>query len=213
MTDPDSITRRGVLFVLSSPSGAGKTSISRRLLDRDKDLTMSVSVTTRPPRPSEVDGRDYHFIDRAAFDRMVAAGGLLEHAQVFGHGYGTPRAPVEAALESGRDVLFDIDWQGTQQLAQVMPNDIVRVFVLPPSRAELHDRLRRRAQDSEAVVAQRMARAFDEASHFDAYDYVVINRDLDRAVEEVYAVLVAERLRRGRQQGLADFVNRLRGGP
>jgi len=213
MTDADPITRRGVLFVLSSPSGAGKTSISRRLLDRDKDLTMSVSVTTRPPRPSEVDGRDYRFIDKAAFDRMVAAGELLEHAQVFGHGYGTPRAAVEAALEAGRDVLFDIDWQGTQQLAQVMPNDIVRVFVLPPSRAELHDRLRRRAQDSEAVVAQRMERAFDEASHFDAYDYVVINRDLDRAVEDVYAVLVAERLRRGRLQGLADFVNRLRGGP
>jgi guanylate kinase len=211
MADAEPITRRGVLFVLSSPSGAGKTTISRRLLDRDKNLTMSVSVTTRPPRPSEVDGRDYHFIDQPAFDRMVAAGELLEHAQVFGHGYGTPRRPVEAALDAGRDILFDIDWQGTQQLAQVMPNDIVRVFVLPPSRAELHRRLKTRAQDTDDVVAQRMARAFDEASHFDAYDYVVINRDIDRAVEDVYAVLVAERLRRGRLQGLADFVNRLRG--
>jgi guanylate kinase len=211
MADAEPITRRGVLFVLSSPSGAGKTTISRRLLDRDKNLTMSVSVTTRPPRPSEVDGRDYHFIDQPAFDRMVAAGELLEHAQVFGHGYGTPRRPVEAALDAGRDILFDIDWQGTQQLAQVMPNDIVRVFVLPPSRSELHRRLKTRAQDTDDVVAQRMARAFDEASHFDAYDYVVINRDIDRAVEDVYAVLVAERLRRGRLQGLADFVNRLRG--
>jgi len=205
------ITRRGLMFVLSSPSGVGKTTIARRLLAADARISMSVSVTTRPKRPAEIDGRDYHFIDKAAFDRMVTSGELMEHAVVFGHHYGSPRKAIEAALEVGRDILFDIDWQGTQQLAQAAPNDLVRVFLLPPSRDELLARLRRRAQDSDSVVAARMARAFDEASHFDAYDYVLINEDLDRCVAEVTAILHAERAKRARQQGLADFVNRLRG--
>ena len=209
---PAAIQRRGLLLVLSSPSGAGKTTITRRLLERDPTLSLSVSVTTRPPRPGEVDGRDYWFIDRARFDAMVAAGELLEHATVFGHCYGTPRPPIEAALAAGRDVVTDIDWQGTQQLSQTLPADLVKVFILPPTLEALQDRLRRRAQDSADVVAARMAKSAEEMSHWSEYDYVIVNRDIDESVGEVEAIVTAERLRRNRQLGLVDFVNRLRGG-
>ncbi|MBP2227211.1 guanylate kinase [Azospirillum agricola] len=200
------ISRRGLMLVLSSPSGAGKTTISRRLLDRDGDLAMSVSVTTRPMRPGEVPGVDYHFIDLALFDRMVEAGGLLEYARVFGNCYGTPRGAVEDALASGRDVLFDIDWQGTQQLAQNARDDLVSVFVLPPSGEELERRLHSRAQDSAEVIANRMAKASDEISHWAEYDYVIVNHDVEESVAAVEAILRAERLRRRRQVGLPRFV-------
>lgn len=204
-------TRRGLVFVLSSPSGAGKTTITRALLEGDAGLSMSVSVTTRPPRPGEVDGRDYRFIDRAAFEKLVAEQALLEHAQVFDHWYGTPRAPVEAALAEGRDMVFDIDWQGAQQVRARLPDDFVSVFILPPSMTELHDRLRRRAKDSEKVVIARMAKAVDEVSHYDEYDYVIVNDDLERAVASVRAILAAERLRRARQRWLRPFVEGLLG--
>jgi guanylate kinase len=212
MTGETKITRRGLMLVLSSPSGAGKTSIARALLAADANLELSVSVTTRPKRPGERDGVDYHFIGKDRFDAMVAEQALLEHAHVFGHYYGTPRAPVEAALAQGRDVLFDIDWQGTQQLAQAARDDLVAVFVLPPSTAELERRLRARAQDSEEVVRSRMAKASDEMSHWREYDYIVINNSLDQSVADVRAILAAERLRRDRLIGLADFINRLRQG-
>jgi len=206
------IRRRGFLLVLSSPSGAGKTSITRRLMERDATLSLSVSVTTRPPRPGETDGRDYRFIDQARFDAMVAAGELLEHASVFGHAYGTPRAPIEAALAAGRDIVSDIDWQGTQQLQQSVRGDLVTVFVLPPTVDILLARLRTRAQDSDAVVAQRMAKSAEEMSHWPEYDYVIVNRELDDSVTQAQAIVTAERLRRTRQQGLAEFVARLRAG-
>lgn len=206
------IHRRGLLLVLSSPSGAGKTTITRRLLERDPTLTLSVSVTTRPVRPGEVNGRDYRFIDQARFAAMVAAGELLEHATVFGHCYGTPRPPIEAALAAGHDIVTDIDWQGTQQLGASLPHDLVTVFVLPPSMAALEARLRRRAQDSAEIVAARMAKSAEEMSHWSEYEYVVVNRDIDESVGQVEAIVTAERLRRTRQLGLADFVNRLRGG-
>ncbi len=206
------IHRRGFLLVLSSPSGAGKTTITRRLLDLDRSFSLSVSVTTRPRRPGEIDGRDYCFIDQGRFDAMVAGGELLEHAVVFGHCYGTPRTPIEAALVAGRDIVTDIDWQGTQQVAARVPHDIVTVFVLPPSIAALEARLKTRAQDSAAVVAQRMAKSAEEMSHWSEYEYVIVNRDVDASVAEVQAIVTAERLRRIRQSGLADFVNRLRGG-
>jgi len=209
---PATIHRRGLLLVLSSPSGAGKTTITRRLLERDPALTLSVSVTTRPPRPSEVDGRDYRFIDQARFDAMVAGGDLLEHANVFGHCYGTPRQPIEAALAGGHDIVTDIDWQGTQQLTESVRDDIVTVFVLPPSLAALEARLRRRAQDSAAVVADRMAKSAEEMSHWSEYEYVIVNREVDDSIGEVAAIITAERLKRTRQLGLADFVNRLRAG-
>lgn len=209
LPEPPAIRRRGLMLVLSSPSGAGKTAISRRLLELEPRLRMSVSVTTRKPRPGEVDGRDYHFLDRPGFDAMVAEDGLLEHAEVFGNCYGTPRRPVEEALARGDDVLFDIDWQGTQQIAEKARADLVRVFILPPSASELERRLRGRAQDSEAVIAGRMAKAADEMSHWPEYDYVILNHDLDRSVAEARAVLQAERLRRDRQVGLADFVRSL----
>ena len=205
------LSRRGLMLVLSSPSGAGKSSISRALLARDGNLIMSVSYTTRPPRSGEVDGRDYHFVSGARFDEVVAQGGMLEHAQVFGYNYGTPRAPVDAALARGRDVLFDIDWQGTQQLAQNARSDLVSVFVLPPSMPELERRLRSRAQDSENVVKQRMAKAGDEMSHYREYDYIVVNHDLEASVVQLQGILGAERLRRDRQLGLVEFVNALRG--
>ena len=205
------IGRRGLLLVLSSPSGAGKTTITRRLVERDGNLSVSISATTRPPRANEVDGQDYHFVSGARFDEMVRAGALLEHATVFGNRYGTPRAPVEAALAAGRDIVSDIDWQGTQQLAQSVRGDLVAVFVLPPSMAALEDRLRRRAQDSADVVGLRMAKSADEMSHWPEYDYVIVNRDLDASVDEAQAILTAERLKRERQVGLAEFVNRLRG--
>jgi guanylate kinase len=200
------IARRGLMLVLSSPSGAGKSTIAKTLLARDGDLSMSVSVTTRLPRRGEVDGRDYRFVDVASFAAMVADGALLEHATVFGNSYGSPRGPVEETLAAGRDVLFDVDWQGTQQLRQNARNDLVSVFILPPSRAELERRLRARAQDPEEVVHARMARAADEMSHWAEYDYIVVNREIEQAVAEVKAILAAERLRRERQVGLAEFV-------
>jgi guanylate kinase len=203
------IERRGLLLVLSSPSGAGKTTLARRLLAADGDIAMSVSVTTRKQRPGEVDGRDYHFVDEAHFRAMREKGELLEWATVFGNRYGTPRAPVEQAIAAGRDVLFDIDWQGSQQLAEKMPGDIVRVFVLPPSGKVLEERLRTRNQDPSEVVAQRMAEASNEISHWAEYDYVIVNADLDRSLEGLRAILTAERLRRERLSGLMAFVREL----
>ncbi|MEI7610205.1 MAG: guanylate kinase [Rhodospirillaceae bacterium] len=207
---PSDIRRRGLLFVLSSPSGAGKSTISRRLLADNPMLSMSISATTRPPRPGERDGVDYQFVDHPRFEAMVAADAFLEHATVFSNRYGTPKAPVEAQLALGRDVLFDIDWQGTQQLAQSAEHDIVRVFILPPSAAELERRLRGRAQDAETVIAQRMSKANNEMSHWAEYDYVIVNDDLDASVTKVQAILTAERLKRRRQVGLPDFVTSLR---
>lgn len=206
------IARRGLMLVLSSPSGAGKTTISRALMERDGNLTLSVSATTRPKRPGEVAGRDYRFVDPTEFNLMINRGELLEYAKVFGNYYGTPRAPVEAALGEGRDVLFDIDWQGTQQLAQAAREDLVSVFILPPSTEELTRRLERRAQDPEDVVMARMAKAADEMSHWAEYDYIIVNRTIEQSVDEVQAILTAERLRRARQTGLTDFVKRLREG-
>ena len=204
------IQRRGFLLVLSSPSGAGKTTITRRLVERDPGLDLSVSVTTRLRRSEEVEGRDYFFIDRRRFDEMVAQCELLEHANVFEHSYGTPRRLIEEALAAGRDVVGDLDWQGTQQLAKSVGHDLVSVFVLPPSLAALEARLRARAQDSAAVVAARMAKSAEEASHWAEYDYVIINNDIEDSVTQVQAIVTAERLRRKRQLGLADFVNRLK---
>jgi guanylate kinase len=205
----NAIDRRGLMLVLSSPSGAGKTTLSRKLLAADPAVELSISVTTRSQRPGEVDGRDYHFIDAARFDALVNNGDLLEWAQVFGHCYGTPRAPVEAALAQGRDVLFDIDWQGTQQLREKANRDLVSIFVLPPSVPDLERRLRSRAQDSDEVIHARMVKAADEMSHWAEYDYVVINQDIDRAFIEVRSILASERLKRDRQKGLAAFVRRL----
>lgn len=203
------VARRGLMLVLSSPSGAGKTTLSRLLLERDSAIALSVSVTTRKPRPGEINGRDYHFIDDARFDAMVERGELLEWAEVFGNRYGTPRAPVVQALAAGRDVLFDIDWQGTQQLRETGRDDLVSIFVLPPSIRDLEARLRSRAQDSEDVIRSRMSKAANEMSHWAEYDYVVINRDVWRAYEEVCAILAAERLKRERQTGLSAFVRAL----
>ncbi|WP_138380089.1 guanylate kinase [Luteithermobacter gelatinilyticus] len=205
------IRRRGLLLVLSSPSGAGKSTLSRRLLEKDPDITMSISTTTRSPRPGEVDGRDYHFVSVAEFERLVAEDGFLEHAKVFDNYYGTPAAPVEAALKQGKDILFDIDWQGTQQLAQKTKGDLVRIFILPPNKKELERRLKSRAQDSDEVVAKRMSKANQEISHWAEYDYVIINNDLEEAEQELFAILRAERLKRERQTGLVDFVKELMG--
>ncbi len=204
-TNAPPLNRRGLMFVLSSPSGAGKTTISRMLLEGDTQLRMSVSVTTRPIRPGEVDGRDYHFVDRASFDRMAAEGGFLEYAEVFGNMYGTPRAQIEQGLEAGQDYLFDIDWQGTQQLRHSMRVHVVPVFLLPPSLDELRRRLTSRGTDSADVIAGRMARARDEISHWDAYDYVLVNEHVDTCYEQVRAILEAERLRIERQTGLVAF--------
>jgi len=203
------IRRRGFLLVLSSPSGAGKTTIARLLAERDPGLQLSVSVTTRPRREGEVEGRDYVFIDPHRFEEMVAEGELLEHATVFGNCYGTPRQPIEAALAGGRDVVGDLDWQGAQQLTQTVRSDLVSVFVLPPSRAELETRLRNRAQDSAAVVAARMEKSAEETSHWSEYDYVLVNDEIERSVARVRAIVTAERVRRERQIGLGDFVARL----
>jgi guanylate kinase len=201
--------RRGLMLVLSSPSGAGKTTLSRRLLQSDPEIVMSVSATTRQPRPNEIDGQDYFFVTADKFDAMVAQGEFLEHAVVFGHKYGTPRAPVMKALEEGKDVLFDIDWQGTQQLKQQVRDDLASVFVVPPSKAELERRLRIRAQDSEDVVRQRMAKASDELSHWAEYDYLLMNDDIQHAMGKLEEILRVERSRRTRQPGLAQFVQKL----
>lgn len=208
----DTIQRRGFMMVLSSPSGAGKTTISRRLLDADPDITLSISVTTRAPRAGEVDGRDYHFVDTTTFNLMVNRDQLLEHAKVFGNYYGTPRLPVENTLAEGRDVLFDIDWQGTQQLTEKARDDMVSVFILPPSWHELERRLFTRAEDDPSEINRRMAKASDEMSHWAEYDYVIINRDLEQSVAAVRAILHSERLKRRRLVGLAEFVNGLKAG-
>ncbi len=206
------IARRGILLVLSSPSGAGKTTLARRLLESDGGLIMSVSVTTRKPRPGEVEGRDYRFVDDARFEAMRKGGELLEWARGFDHLYGTPRAPVMEAVEQGRDVLFDIDWQGAQQLAETLAGDLARVFILPPSAAALEERLARRNQDPPATVRRRMAQASAEMSHWAEYDYVIVNSDLDGSVEGLRAILTAERLKRERLLGLSAFVRGLQGG-
>ena len=202
--------RRGLLIILSSPSGAGKSTLAKRLMAWDGAMRFSVSATTRPPRPGEVDGKDYYFKSRPEFEAMVAAGEMLEHAEVFGNLYGTPRGPVEQRLAEGRDVILDIDWQGGQQVRRsVLAQDVVSIFILPPSIADLERRLRSRAQDSESVIAGRMAKSRDEISHWGEYDYVVINRDLDRAEAELRTILQAERARAERQPGLTDFVRAL----
>lgn len=203
------IARRGLLLVLSSPSGAGKTTLARALLQNEKGIHLSVSVTTRAARPGEQDGRDYHFIDQAKFDELKDAGALLEWARVFDHSYGTPRAAVEQAIAEGRDVLFDIDWQGAQQLSEKLAGDLVRVFVLPPSGDVLESRLHTRAQDPADVVARRMAKAAAEISHWPEYDYVIVNTHLDESIAGLRAILTAERLKRERLLGLSDFVRDL----
>lgn len=206
---PSDISRRGLVLVLSSPSGAGKSTLAKHLLSGDNNIKMSVSVTTRPPRQGEVDGKDYHFISLEKFERMREKDELLESAMVFDNGYGTPRKPVEDWLAAGRDVLFDIDWQGTQQVHEKLSEDLVRVFVMPPSARDLHDRLIKRAQDKASVVAKRMAQASNEISHWAEYDYVVINDDLARCQSEIAAILKAERLKRFRRLGLSAFVREM----
>jgi len=207
---PDSaVTRRGLMLVLSSPSGAGKTTLTRKLLDKDKGVALSVSVTTRAMRPGEKDGRDYHFVNRRQFDAMVEKNELLEWAEVFDNYYGTPKKAVMDALAAGRDVLFDVDWQGTQQLRDKASNDLVSIFILPPSIPELERRLHKRAQDDYETIHRRMAKAADEMSHWQEYDYVVINHDLDDTFADVLAILAAERVKRDRQIGLSDFVRGL----
>lgn len=207
--DPHGFKRRGVLFVLSSPSGAGKSTIARKILEEEPNLAMSVSATTRPIRPGEEDGVDYHFVSLDRFRAMVAANEFLEWAHVFGHRYGTPRAQVEAMLSQGKDVLFDIDWQGAQQLFQIAGGDVVRVFILPPSMEELRGRLERRATDSPDVIDARMQRAAAEISHWDGYDYVLVNDDVQACYAQVKNILAAERLKRSRQTGLIGFVRGL----
>jgi guanylate kinase len=211
MIESVDVQRRGLMLVLSSPSGAGKTTIARAILRADRDLAMSVSVTTRQPRPGEEHGKDYYFINEAEYHRMVGARELLEHAKVFDNYYGTPKAHVERELHAGRDVMFDIDWQGTQQLKASARGDLVSVFILPPSVKELERRLRGRAQDTEDVMRKRMERAADEMSHWPEYDYVVVNQNVEESIEQVKSILTAERLRRDRQVGLAEFVNAMRG--
>ena len=206
------MTRRGLMLILSSPSGAGKTSISRELLEKDKDISLSISATTRPRRPGEVDGEDYIFVDKTSFDLMVNRQELLEHAKVFDHYYGSPRKPVEETLARGHDVLFDIDWQGTKQLAEKARGDLLSIFILPPSTADLDTRLHSRAQDSEVVIAERMARAENEMTHWSEYDYVIINISFEESVRKVQNILNAERLKRPRLLGISDFVTRLRQG-
>jgi guanylate kinase len=207
--DFNGVERRGLMFVLSSPSGAGKTTLSRMLVAETPSLRMSVSATTRPMRPGEVEGKDYYFVDRNRFDAMVENGELLEWATVFDNRYGTPRAPVDASLAAGHDILFDIDWQGTQQLRSRSPNDVVSVFILPPSVQALEQRLHTRAQDSDEVIRGRMRKAGDEMSHFDAYDYIVVNDNIGIAFEAIKSILRAEQLKRERQIGLSGFVGGL----
>jgi guanylate kinase len=209
MSEPNDITRRGIMLVLSSPSGAGKTTLTRNLLEQEENVSLSISVTTRARRPSEIDGVHYHFLSQRRFEVMRDAGELLEWAEVHGAFYGTPREPVEQALAQGRDVLFDIDWQGTQQLYEKMRADVVSVFVLPPSAAELKSRLERRAEDSAAIIAQRLHNALAEISHWREYDYILVNRDLDKSFARVRAILTAERLKRVKMLDLENFVERL----
>ncbi|MEM9682430.1 MAG: guanylate kinase [Pseudomonadota bacterium] len=204
--------RRGLMFVLSSPSGAGKSTISREILARDGNITMSVSATTRAKRPGEVAGRDYHFVDKTEFNMMMNRQEFLEYAKVFDNYYGTPAEPVMEALASGHDVLFDIDWQGTQQISEQARDDLVSVFILPPSTAELERRLTKRAQDPPEVVARRMSKAADEMSHYAEYEYIIVNEDLDQSVDQAMSILKAERLRRERLRGLGEFVKGLRAG-
>lgn len=206
------IARRGILLVLSSPSGAGKSTITRAMLDREPDLQFSVSVTTRRPRAGEIDGHHYHFINKERFDRMVKDGALLEHAGVFGNYYGTPRKPIEEALAAGRDVILDLDWQGTQQLRQAMRDDVVSVFILPPDHATLEKRLKTRAQDSDDIVQGRMKKSAEETSHWPEYDYVIVNDELESSVALAKSILAAERAKRERLTGLTEFVAKLRGG-
>jgi len=204
------MARRGLLLILSSPSGAGKSTLARRLMQWDPTLRFSISATTRQPRPGEQDGREYYFHPRAAFEALVQSGEMLEHAEVFGNFYGSPKAPVEAAMREGRDTLFDIDWQGGQQIRNSsLGRDVVSIFILPPSIAELEVRLRARAQDSDEIIAGRMEKSRDEISHWAEYDYVIINRDVDSAFNELTAILQAERLKRDRQPDLSDFVRTL----
>ena len=203
------IERRGMMLVLSSPAGAGKTTLTRRLLETDPGVRLSISVTTRPPRPAEKDGVHYHFVSTEDFGIMINRGEFLEHAKVFGNYYGTPRAPVEEAVAKGIDVIFDVDWQGTQQLAQRAKDDLVRVLILPPSMRALEQRMKQRAQDRAEVIAERMARAESEISHWAEYDYIIVNENLDVAEQQVREILHAERLKRSRQTGLVDFVHRL----
>ncbi len=210
--EPFKVKRRGLMLVLSSPSGAGKSTISRRILDEDDEITMSVSATTRPMRPGETAGKDYYFVDKTEFDLMVNRGEFLESAKVFDNYYGTPKGPVMEALENGLDVMFDIDWQGAQQLAEQAVDDLVLVFILPPTTVELEKRLNKRAQDPPDVVARRMAKAADEMSHYPEYDWIIINEDIDKSVESVRSILHSERLRRHRQVGLGEFVKGLREG-
>lgn len=203
------VKRRGLLFILSSPSGAGKTTITRALLEREPQLGLSVSVTTRPPRPGEINGKDYHFISKEEFDQMVENNLLLEHAKVFGNYYGTPLGPVESALANSQDIIFDIDWQGTQQLKQKLVNDLVTVFILPPSKGELERRLRSRQQDNEDTIRERMRKAADEISHYSEYDYIVVNTDLENSIRTAQSILQAERSKRRRITELPDFVRSL----
>jgi guanylate kinase len=215
MTPPSSVPtihRRGLMLVLSSPSGAGKSTISREILARDNNITMSVSATTRPKRPGEVAGKDYYFVDTAEFNMMVNRQEFLEYAKVFDNYYGTPSGPVMDALAAGKDVLFDIDWQGTQQVVEQARDDLVSVFILPPSTAELERRLKKRAQDPPEVVARRMSEAADEMSHYAEYDYIIVNQDIEESVDQALSILKAERLKRERMEGLGEFVKGLRTG-
>ncbi len=209
---PVKSARRGLMVVLSSPSGAGKTTLTRKLLAENPDMAMSVSATTRGARPGEADGQDYYFISKDRFAHMVDEDEFLEHAKVFDNFYGTPRAPVEAALSEGRDIVFDIDWQGAQQLTQAAGDDLVKIFILPPSMSELEARLKSRAQDSDAVIAKRMSKSEAEISHWAEYDYVIVNEDIEMAMEELRTIVAAERLARRRQPWLGGFVKRLTSG-
>jgi guanylate kinase len=205
----ENVARRGLMFVLSSPSGAGKSTLARKLIEEDANMALSVSATTRPRRASEIDGREYKFLSREEFEEMADRGDFLEHAMVFGNHYGTPRAPVEAMLIQGKDVLFDVDWQGARALRGAAPEDVVSVFILPPDMAELERRLHTRAQDSEAIIARRMAKSADEIRHWEEYDYVLVNRDLDASAEDLQRILTVERGRRARQSWLSGFVDTL----
>lgn len=209
-TSPLSIARRGFMLVLSSPSGVGKTTIAHKILNCETNIELSISVTTRPKRPLEKEGEDYHFVDQKQFQHMIKEGQLLENAQVYGHLYGTPKASIEKLLSQGIDVLFDIDWQGTQQLKQVATSDLVSIYLLPPTFKDLEDRLYKRATDGAETVRMRMTKAADELSHWAEYDYVIVNHDLEETVQAVQSILQAERLKRRRQSGLAHFVNGLR---